>query len=237
MIHKLRLLMSGIVLVLLAACSFLPAAAPTATPTSSEVSTVDEDGNTRIDLSAVRALPPASGKLSQTEVDALLYMREEEKLAHDVYLKLYEVWKLPIFRNIGESERTHTEAVRVLLERYGLPDPAAGQPEGKFTNPALQDLYNKLIEQGMRSLSDALKVGAAIEEIDILDLQERIAQTDKVDIITVYENLMKGSRNHLRSFVATLKSQTGEIYQPQYLSPSVYQKIISTPIERGGRGK
>lgn len=47
---------------------------------------------------------------------------------------------------------------------------------------------------GSRSLADALRVGATIEEIDLLDLEERIAQTDEADIKLVYENLAKGSR-------------------------------------------
>ena len=82
-------------------------------------------------------------------------------------------------------------------------------------------------------MSDALKVGAAIEEIDILDLQEYIAQTDKEDIRVVYENLTKGSRNHLRSFVSTLSKQTGETYQPQYLDQATYDAIIGSETERG----
>jgi hypothetical protein len=78
-----------------------------------------------------------------------------------------------------------------------------------------------------------LRVGVAIEEIDILDLKER--RTDTVDIQLVYDNLTKGSRNHLRSFVSTLEKQTGETYQPQYLSQAAYDAIVNTPAERGGK--
>ena len=122
-----------------------------------------------------------------------------------------------------------------MLDRYGLEDPATGKDIGAFTNPTLQGLHDTLVEEGKQSLSSALRVGGAIEEIDILDLEERIAQTDKTDIELVYENLMKGSRNHLRSFVSVLKNQTGETYQPQYLSQEVYDSIVNTPIESGGR--
>ena len=97
-------------------------------------------------------------------------------------------------------------------------------------------MYNKLVEQGRKSLADALRVGAAIEEIDILDLQERIAQTDKADIRLVYDNLTRGSCNHLRSFTSALKTQTGATYQPQYLSQDAYQAIVGSTIERGGLG-
>jgi len=79
-------------------------------------------------------------------------------------------------------------------------------------------------------------VGAAIEEIDLLDLKTRITQTDKADIKQVYDNLMRGSRNHLRSFVAQLESQTGQVYKPQHLTQTEYDAIINSSIESGGYG-
>ena len=175
--------------------------------------------------------------LSDAEIEGILYMREEEKLARDVYLTLYEIWGLPVFENIARSEATHMEAVRSLIDRYGLADPAAADV-GVFTNPTLQGLYDQLVADGRTSLADALRVGAAIEEIDILDLQERLAQTDQADIELVYENLMKGSRNHLRAFASTLTRQTGETYQPQYLDPASYESIVNSARETGaGQGQ
>ncbi len=175
--------------------------------------------------------------LSDAEIEGILYMREEEKLARDVYLTLYEVWGLPVFENIARSEASHMEAVRTLIDRYGLADPAAAEV-GVFTNPTLQGLYDQLVADGRTSLADALRVGAAIEEIDILDLQERLAQTDQADIELVYENLMKGSRNHLRAFASTLTRQTGETYQPQYLDPASYESIVNSARETGaGQGQ
>lgn len=181
------------------------------------------------------SLPAASGELSAEEAAALTYMREEEKLAHDVYVTLYAQWGLPIFQNISQSEQAHTVAVKTLLDRYGLSDPASGAV-GVFTNSELQVLYTELVTRGSQSLAEALKVGAAIEEIDILDLQARLAQTDNADIQQVFNNLLNGSYNHLRAFVSALQTQTGETYQPQYLSAEAYQAIISASMERGGNG-
>jgi hypothetical protein len=181
-------------------------------------------------------LPPATpGELSAEESAALLYMREEEKLAHDVYVTLYAQWNLPVFQNISQSEQTHTEAVKALLDRYGLDDPASSDL-GVFTNPDLQVLYSELVARGSQSLAEALKVGAAIEEIDILDLQSRLAQADNADIQHVFNNLMNGSYNHLRAFVSMLNTQTGETYQPQYLSAEAYQAIINAETGTGGNG-
>ena len=186
--------------------------------------------------SEVTSVDPIS-PLSDAEIEGILYMREEEKLARDVYLTLYEVWGLPVFENIARSEASHMEAVGTLIDRYGLADPAAAEV-GVFTNPTLQGLYDQLVADGRTSLADALRVGAAIEEIDILDLQERLAQTDQADIELVYENLLKGSRNHLRAFASTLTRQTGETYQPQYLDPASYESIVNSARETGaGQGQ
>jgi hypothetical protein len=201
-------------LLLLVAATVAPLSTALAAP-ASEVTTVDQIGS-----------------LSDAEIEGILYMREEEKLARDVYLTLYEAWELPIFQNIARSEATHMEAVNTLIDRYGLADPAAAEV-GVFTNPTLQELYDQLVAAGRTSLADALRVGAAIEEIDILDLQERQAQTDQADIELVYENLMKGSRNHLRAFASTLTRQTGETYQPQYLDPASYESIVNSARETG----
>lgn len=179
--------------------------------------------------------------LSPAEAASLSFMREEEKLAHDVYVTLYDQWGVQVFTNIAASEQTHTDAIATLLDRYGLSDPAAGNAVGEFNDPALQALYDQLVAQGSLSLVDALKVGAAIEEIDILDLEERIAETTHADIKLAYNNLMAGSGNHLRAFVSTLEQQTGERYTPQYLDQAAYDAIVAVGgnapqgSRRGGR--
>ena len=204
-------------------------------PPSTDVTEVDESGNTTIDPEALDSAltGTAAGVLSDAEVEGILYMREEEKLARDVYLTLYEQWEMPLFRNIADSEATHMEAVKSLIDRYDLADPAEDKGVGAFVDETLQGLYDQLVAEGSQSLSGALRVGAAIEEIDIIDLQEYIGQTDEEDIRVVYENLTKGSRNHLRSFVSTLSKQTGETYQPQYLDPATYDAIVGSETERG----
>jgi hypothetical protein len=181
-------------------------------------------------------LPPAvSGDLDAKEASALLYMREEEKLAHDVYLTLSAQWSLSIFQNISQSEQTHTDSVEELINRYDLPDPALPSV-GKFTNPVLQTVYESLVTQGSQSLSEALKVGATIEEIDIQDLEKYLSQTNNADIQQVFTNLKLGSNNHLRAFTTMLYRQTGEIYQPQYLSLEAYQAVVESSGNPSGNG-
>ena len=174
------------------------------------------------------------GDLSDAEKEDLLFMREEEKLARDVYLTLYEQWGVPIFRNIAASEQRHTDAIKMLLDSYGLEDPVTSNEIGQFANQDLQALYDQLIVDGGQSISDALRAGAAIEEIDILDLLEGLSHTDNASIIMVYENLLAGSENHLRAFVRTLERQTGETNMPQYLSQEEFDAIVSSPSGVGG---
>lgn len=155
-----------------------------------------------------------STNLTGEEKYWLTYMREEEKLARDVYLVLYDKYGLTIFDNISKSEQTHMDAIKTLLDRYGLPDPAAGKDVGKFTDPALQSLYEDLIARGSTSQVEALEVGVIIEETDIADLNEGIASTKRKDIKTVYSNLLQGSLNHLKAFVSTL-AKYGVTYEPE----------------------
>ena len=173
-----------------------------------------------------------SSSLTDEEIAGLMWMREEEQLAHDVYVVLGELWNLRIFDNISSAETTHIEAVSGLLDVYGLDDPAAGNETGTFTDPALQRLYDQLVEDGSRSLEAALEVGALIEELDIVDLVVRAAATDNPEISAVYANLERGSRNHLRAFVSQLDSR-GVTYTPTQLDPATFDAIVSSDTERG----
>ena len=170
--------------------------------------------------------------LSLQEEESLLFMREEEKLARDVYLYLYDIWGEQIFLNISESEQQHTDAVLGLIEKYNLPDPAAGKAEGEFENLELQGLYDLLTAQGTASLIDALIVGATIEDLDINDLNTQLLFIDNEDITLVYESLLKGSRNHLRAFTSRL-TDLGFDYAPVYISEEDYDAIVNSSVERG----
>ena len=179
-------------------------------------------------------IAPAS--LSQVEINGLLQMVEEEKLAGDVYQTLYEKTGVQNFANIVQSERRHQSAVQGLLETYAIADPSAGKSLGEFSNPEFNHLYQQLTEQGAKSKADALKVGALIEELDITDLNGLSARTERPDLLNVYDNLSRGSRNHLRSFDSTLKAQTNQTYQPVHLSQSEYNAIIQGVQEKGNGG-
>lgn len=198
----------------------------TAYASDEDLMVVDENQTTAVNQTALSLAlsDEASGLLTSLEEEGLLFMAEEEKLAGDVYSALNEVWNLRVFDNIGRAEQTHQAAVEMLLERYSLAVPA--NQAGEFSNESLQSLYNDLLSRGGLSVEEALRVGAAIEEMDILDLQERMAQTDREDILLVYSNLKRGSENHLRAFVNNLERR-GIEYSPEHLSQEEYDEIIS----------
>ncbi len=170
--------------------------------------------------------------LSQTDIDGLNLMREEEKLARDVYLTLGERWSLPIFFNIARAEQKHMDRVLSVMDLYDITDPIVDDTVGVFTDPHFADLYTTLVDLGSQSLIDGLIVGATIEDLDIFDLYELINIGTNDHILFAWQNLAKGSRNHLRAFMGALEAQDG-VYQPQYIDQETYDAILASEWERG----
>lgn len=210
---KVRLLIS----VLLVGIFILVAFSGCSTATNNGKGNPDGNGNYTGDSTA---------NLSSSEVEGLIYMVEEEKLARDVYTYLSNLWGIQVFDNIAQAEQTHMDAVLSLISKHNLENPITSDSMGEFTDVHLKSLYEQLITTGAKSEVDALKVGAAIEEIDIIDLDEYIKVSTSQDILNVYENLKSGSESHLRAFVSQLEKY-GINYTPQYLSLEEFNLIIS----------
>jgi len=177
---------------------------------------------------AIADLP--AGEVDEDEEADLVYTREEEKLARDVYRALFNEHRKKIFRKIARSEERHMAAVLVLLTKYEIEDPVGDNPEGTFVDAGLAALYSKFVTDGLKSVEDALAVGATIEEMDIVDLTAAKENADDADLILVYEYLLRGSRNHLRAFVRQLEKRD-LTYTPQYLTQEEIDAIVSTPKE------
>ncbi len=163
-------------------------AAPTPTPTPSPT-----------------ASPTATATASADATLAanLTHMRDEERLARDLYTALAAKYSQAApFVNIARSEQVHFDTMGLLLTRYGVADPSAGKNAGSYNDPALQALYDKLLASGSESLAKAYDVGVAVEELDIADLKAAISQTSQADAKAAFTNLMNGSQNHLSAFTA-----------------------------------
>lgn len=177
----------------------------------------------------------APQELSQEQQQSLVYMREEEKLARDVYLTLGEYWDLKIFARISGAEQRHMDRIGYLLDRYDILDPVEDDTRGIFTNTSIANLYTSLVQRGQESREAALQVGAEIEELDIADLQNALDKEPPKDIERIYTNLLRGSHNHLRAFVSTLQNNA-YAYSPRHLDAAEVQTIMNSENERGNKG-
>ncbi|HON41863.1 MAG TPA: DUF2202 domain-containing protein [Bacillota bacterium] len=179
-----------------------------------------------------------AAEASETQAEekaGLVYMVEEEKLARDVYAKMFELWGLRIFRNIAGAEQRHIEHVREVLKAQSLSDPTASAKPGEFADARLQNLYDILVKKGSESQEAALTVGAAIEDLDICDLEALKAKTKSDEIASLYNALIAGSENHMRSFTGQLKAR-GVEYKPEHISPERYSSILAGSNGRNACG-
>lgn len=166
--------------------------------------------------------------LSDRERAELTFMREEEKLARDVYDALDGNGQP--FVNVQVSEQRHMDELLGLLVRYGVPDPAATTAIGEFVDADLQALYASLVAQGQADLASALVVGCTIEDVDLRDLAQASADATHPDLDASYALLMMGSRNHMRGFYSRLLAVGGS-YHPQYIDQATFDAIVTSPTE------
>lgn len=177
---------------------------------------------------------PIPVALTEQEKTDLLFLIEEEKMARDVYLFSGALYNQNIFQNIPESEQIHMDRIKSLLEKYNLEDPTEGNAEGEFTNPDIQLLYDQLTADASESLMKALIAGATIEDLDIADLMSLEHNTDKEDLLSAYDFLLCGSKNHMRGFMNQINSNGGT-YEPQYISQELFDEILQSGHENCGQ--
>lgn len=191
--------------------------------------------NKKIHTSDLQTSFVSTPQLTSAETASLVLMKEEEKLARDVYSALYKKWGSNIFSNIQASENNHMSEVISLIKYYNIADSLI-LTDGKFNNTDLQSLYNQLVAKGSASVSDAFTVGALIEDLDIKDLTELISKTANLNIINVFTQIRSGSYNHINSFVSQLSS-LGITYKPSYITQEEFDSIIKTGSSGRGNGR
>ncbi|MBN2055412.1 DUF2202 domain-containing protein [bacterium] len=199
------------------------AAAPLLHAADQQVQPVDQSKQSP---PARRSRAVAGHELTAEEREALLYMRQEEKVAADVYAELAAAWKSPLFNNILRSETRHKEALKILLDKHGLEDPIAGLEPGKFSDRALSKVYKKAVERGRKSLVEGLQAGAGIEELDILDLRRLLPKVSNKELSNTFQQLRRASANHLRAFVRML-ARHGVTYEPQHMDKHDFDSLMS----------
>jgi len=168
--------------------------------------------------------------LSKQEIEDLQFLKEEEKMARDVYLFSYDLYGQNIFKNISNSEQSHMNSVTTIIEKYGIEDLSL-EGRGSFSNKVLQNLYDDLTTLASESLEGALIAGATIEDFDINDINNFIENTRFQDVEDMYALLNCGSRNHLRAYSNNLE-KLGISYIPQFLSLNEYNEIVNSDNEK-----
>ena len=204
---------------------WIPAALALSACNISEASANDSRGTLSTGITA--------GENPQVD-EELQFLREEEKLARDVYLSLAELYDVPIFSNIASAEQRHMELLGSILEQAGIADPVQNDAVGVFVNAELAALYVDLVQQGKVSLVDALIVGATIEDLDIKDITQMMQNSNDEALSTTWEVLKCGSDNHLRAFIGMLDRE-GASYTPQFISPDEFNAIINSERVRCGQ--
>ena len=188
--------------------------------------------------------------LDFNEQTHLEFMCEEEKLARDVYITLGTMHpNTRIFGKIDDSEERHKCAVADMLEKYGIDSPSTNDNVGVFTGEDygwyFTEKYGELVAQGSTAKLAALYVGAFIEELDMMDINQCpvvIVATDngindvsecgkiytgKADIQRLYGFLLEGSKNHLRAYVRNIEKVIGEgNYKAQVISQEDVDEIL-----------
>ena len=158
--------------------------------------------------------------LSQDLKESIAHMYNEEGLAYDVYLNVYNELnardgiKVSQLYNIAtNSEIKHIEEVNTLAIKYDLnitdyPDLPApysveGIGDGNYSVEAINVLYDILYTKGIQSKQDALEMGCMVEVVDIDDLDKYIAlaeESNASDILDAFNILINGSYKHYWTF-------------------------------------
>ncbi|HJS54107.1 MAG TPA: DUF2202 domain-containing protein [Chitinophagaceae bacterium] len=182
---------------------------------------------------AVSSLLYAQGN-ADNEKAMVLRMREEEKMARDIYQVLNGKWDQQVFAHIAESEIYHMSQMKLWIDKFNLEDPVArnNDKRGVFTDQSLQQLYNELAASGIQSKEAAFRAGAKVEEVDILDLKKALAGTSNTDLQSTYKYLIHASENHLRAFARNLKALNIDC-KPVVMDQKEFEEIIKQGAGKG----
>jgi hypothetical protein len=181
--------------------------------------------------------------ITDKEKATVLRMREEEKMARDVYLVMNDKWDQQVFSHISESEIYHMSQMKLWIDKFKLEDPVIrnNDKQGVFTDQSLQKLYNELTASGLQNKEAAFRAGAKVEEVDILDLKAALAETSNTELQSTYKYLIRASENHLRAFARNLNA-LGADYKPVVMTQKEFDAIINgrggaMGMEKGKKGE
>lgn len=201
---------------------------------SVQVLTVNSDGVTSFNTPVLTPTFENTAELTAEEIEFLFAVREDEKVARDLYAHFYSKYQLKPFEMIGKAESNHISAVEKLLTFYSISFPALSEA-GIFANAERQLNYTTLAASGNTSL-EAFTTAAKLEETGIYDYMTVLQDITNPNIKLVIEHLMKASSNHLKAFLRNIDALGGS-YTPSILSQEQFDNIIKSNFDNGRRLK
>lgn len=167
--------------------------------------------------------------ITESEKAAIIFVVQEEKVAHDFYAAMYELHGLTPFRSISKSEGLHMDKAKSLVDHFGIEDPNSENYDtpGKFSSNKFQVMYDDLVREGSKSIPDALIESARFEEMDIVDIEKFNSTIQNEFIKSTFESLIGISKNHLKAIVREL-SERGIEYSPFYLTREELNNIVES---------
>lgn len=190
-----------------------------------DVISVSADGTTSFITTNLCPVFDSTVELTANEIEFLYAVREDEKLARDVYTYFFDKFELSPFSRIAKAEANHIAAVERLFYFYSITYPAVG-PAGEFKDGVRKAYYDNLIEKGVTAL-EAYKATAYLEEKDVADYTKVLETIQNPNVKMVIENLLKGSVNHLKASVRQIYALDGT-YTPAFLTQQRFDEIISS---------
>jgi hypothetical protein len=139
----------------------------------------------------------AAGALTAAQRTELARLAEEEKLNHDLYTAFAKAYSLPLFENLAAAEANHLQALRALMDRYGIADPTAGKAAGVFASATVQAAYDRLPAQGKNGQQAALAAAQIVEKNTIARYSDALGGLNAPAAERVYSNLRAAETRHL----------------------------------------
>jgi len=205
---------------------------PLVSATPSDIIEVKSDGATTFALAGVTPAFDSTADLTADEIEFIYAVREDEKVARDLYFSFFGTFGLKPFENIGKAEDNHIKATEKLFDYYEIDYPALSE-NGKFENAIRQKLFDSLLLKGTPEL-EAFKVMAMLEESNIVEYGEVLKTIANPNIKIVIENLARASANHFKAAIRQITA-LGGTYTPALMTQEQYRAVIAIGFEKGKR--
>lgn len=164
--------------------------------------------------------------INDEEKRSLEHITEEVKLARDFAVLMGSKHNSDFFNKIGETKQSDLDKLKDILESKNIDDPVKNDESGIYKSENFTDLYKGFTESGNTNISNALKAGAEISELQISDCNKFLNIATDQEIKDIFSLIKKNSEKNLKSYINQL-SQKGIGYIPKHLTSEDFNKILN----------